>query len=485
MKGDTQFQIMNAPGVIRYSEDRSLFLKWWASNVYNRSHFYAGCSTNTTIRTRLISLNMKDIVGTCGALVLLGPIVRDAEVKLGYFPSDYSIQHQAYSGRTWKKNLEEIELRIGSYEEEIVSEYFYVLVIFNFDERDEGMYILSCNESGNTDSVQLQFPDPPSDISMSVIKTHDYNKNSSACFLDVSCQTKESNPPCTIEWSSDNDNLRYINSSNWTKEEGRNYLSVFNALYRVTKDKTGGTITCSTKCDHFPSHLYTNDTVYVSSEPTMQFNTTSPVHLYPNITVIVKCLVDDCHVIRQWTLRWEDENKTEIKTCRQTEECLLTLNYTGDEEMTYSCIAWKSDELLRNSMTVLNTMTKEATTNPALGVTQHLYTVIYAVSGSVLLLLVTTYTSLICRHCKPHVYEMLLRRRRTAGRERSAHVYDDVQPNLETTELHNIQGVSARAVENRDAPPLNIEGIQVCSKDLVSHYDYVDPPSTKSNRRTI
>ncbi|XP_052806453.1 uncharacterized protein LOC128235691 [Mya arenaria] len=561
MEHGTEIQTMNGPHVIRYSEDGSFFLKWKVSNEYNISNFYAGCSTNSTIRSSLITLNVKEIVGLCGALVILNPVDRGGNVKLGYFPSDLSIEHKTCTRRTWMKNMKEIILRNGSYEEEMHSEYLYVLTILNFDDRDEGTYILICNSVDNTDSVQLYIPElpsypvigpksddfnttgciyvdlgsdlycktengtepvkvvlllgqdsfvlskskrnkdlyrfnnvhqkmeglsrrnvtclvsnaaldtpyevhgnlcnvekgsspvltvpeflfgesstsicevrnavpapaielyidnvlltdvqqtdsfngssytftstttmaktskiwngkdmcctrkskydfgiktvsvcqkisikyPSSGISMSVNKTHEYNKNSSACFLDVFCQTNESNPPCTIEWTSDNDNLRYMKSRNWTNEEHGSYRSASNVLYRVTKDIGGGTITCSTRCDHFSPHLNKNDTVYVSGGPTLHFNKTSPVYLYPNTTVIVKCLVDDCNVKGQWTLRWEDENKTEITTCKQTEECLLTLTYTSNKEMTYICSAWKSDELLGNSLTVLNTMTK-------------------------------------------------------------------------------------------------------------------------------
>ncbi|XP_052804732.1 uncharacterized protein LOC128234515 [Mya arenaria] len=732
MENGTLLQTINGSNVITYSEDGSFFLKWWASIEYNRSDFYAGCSTNTTIRTPLISLNLKDIVGNCGALFLLSPVVRGTDVKLGYFPSDYFIRLQTKTRRTWKKNIHDIQLQEGSCEEEMVSEYLYILTLFNFEERDEGTYTLSCSQGGNTESMQLHIQEPPSypvigpksadfnttgciyvdqgsdlycktengtepvqvellfghdlfifaeskwnkgvyrfqnisqqmdglsrrnvtclvsnaatvtpyevhgilcnvengsqpiltvpeflfgessspicevrnavpapaielrigeillanvqqidifngsshtftstatttktnklwngkdmcctrkskydfgiknvavcktinmkfpptGISMSVNKTHDYNNNISACFLHVSCQTNESNPPCTIEWSSDNNNLRYIQRNNWSNGDSEGYRSFSNVLYKMTKNMAGGTITCSTRCDHFSSHFNINESLSFKGDPTLHLNTKSPINLYPNTTVtvkcfvddcnvkgqwtfrwetenkteiktckkteeclltlnytgdevmtyicsawkleellrnsltvlnsltegcptlylnatspvdlhpkmklIVKCFVDDCHVTGQWTFRWEDENKTEITSCKQTKECLFTLNYTGDEEMIYICIAWKSDELLSLSLTVLNTITEDnikvqeinmttaitvlnVTTNPAQDVTQQWYTpVIYAVSGTIVGLTLATLTGLLCWRCKHHVYETLLRRRRTAGRD--------------------------------------------------------------------
>ncbi|XP_052806457.1 uncharacterized protein LOC128235695 [Mya arenaria] len=143
--------------------------------------------------------------------------------------------------------------------------------------------------------------------------------------------------------------------------------------------------------------------ISIKCGPTLYLNTTSPVDLYPNITVIVKCLVDDCNTTGKWTLRWEEENNTEIKTCTNTEECLLTLNYTGESEKTYICLAWKSVELLSISLTVLNTLPEEATTNPALVVSPKWHIpVLYAVSGTVIGVLATLFTVLLCRRCKPH-----------------------------------------------------------------------------------
>ncbi|XP_052819871.1 uncharacterized protein LOC128245686 [Mya arenaria] len=150
MEGGTQFQTMNGPNVTRYSEDGSFFLKWWPSIEYNRSEFCAGCSTNITIRTHMVPVHLKDIVGTCGALVILSPVVRGAVIKLGYFPSDYSLEHQTYTGRRWKNGFKKIELRTGSYAEKNVSEYLYILTIFSFGEKNEGTYTINCKSDSYT-----------------------------------------------------------------------------------------------------------------------------------------------------------------------------------------------------------------------------------------------------------------------------------------------------------------------------------------------
>ncbi|XP_052806479.1 uncharacterized protein LOC128235716 [Mya arenaria] len=118
--------------------------------------------------------------------------------------------------------------------------------------------------------------DPPSDLSISVNTMHHYSNNVSVCFLNMSCKTDATIPPCIIEWSSDNDNVRYVRSINWTNGESGSFRYVSNVFFNVTKDVTGGTITCSTRCDHFPSHLSASYDISCSgSHPHDKINQTS------------------------------------------------------------------------------------------------------------------------------------------------------------------------------------------------------------------
>ncbi|XP_052806656.1 uncharacterized protein LOC128235909 [Mya arenaria] len=476
--GQTQVQTMDADFATRYSENESYFLKWTATFAYNRAVFYTVCSTNTSIRTSIVSLNMTDIVGQCGSLVLLNQVVHGADVKLGYFPSDLSLYYKSFLTRTWKKNNEKIQLREGYYVEETVSAYLYTLTVLNFDHRDAGSYILECNTTETTDHVQLyvlerpsypvlgpKSPDfntteciyvyegsdlycktdngtkpvhvvlllgqdsivlaeskyikglyrfhdvyqrmtglsrqnvtcqvsnaaletpydvhdilcnvekgsppvltvpefldgessttvcevhnafpapaieirvgiflladvqqidsfnrssntftsrlkatktnkrwngkemccirdsnnafgltnmsicanisikyPPSDLSILFYKIHECSNNASVYILNMFCETDASNPPCAIEWASDNDNVRYVHINNWTIGKNGSFRSVSNVLYNVTKDMAGGTITCSTRCEHFPSHLNASYAISFSgSQPNVYENQT-------------------------------------------------------------------------------------------------------------------------------------------------------------------------------------------------------------------
>ncbi|XP_052806661.1 uncharacterized protein LOC128235913 [Mya arenaria] len=198
--GNTTFQTMNGTNVNIYSDDTSFLLKWTASIEYNGSYFYAGCSTNETIQTSMTSINMKDIVGQCGALVLLSPIVRGANVKLGYFPSDYFLQRQTNTTRKWMKNLQDIELQEGFYEEKIVSEFLYILTIFKFEERNEETYVLICYSSYNADSVQLHIPESPVYPVLGP-KSHDFNTTDCIYVYAVSdfyCKTENGTEPVEV-----------------------------------------------------------------------------------------------------------------------------------------------------------------------------------------------------------------------------------------------------------------------------------------------
>ncbi|XP_052820502.1 uncharacterized protein LOC128246353 [Mya arenaria] len=204
-------------------------------------------------------------------------------------------------------------------------------------------------------SISIRYP--PSQLSMFVNKIHEYSNNVSVCFLNISCETDESNPPCIIECSSGTDSLRNVYRNDLADGENWRNRSFSNVLYNVTKYMAGATITCSTRCDHFQSRLNKTYNVSISDIPTLYLNMTSPVVLHPNFKVTVKCFVDDLNNSGQWDLWWEDENSTEIKACIKAEECLLTLSYTVDGDKRYICNTRKPRELLRNSLTVSSSRT--------------------------------------------------------------------------------------------------------------------------------
>ncbi|XP_052806834.1 uncharacterized protein LOC128236054 isoform X2 [Mya arenaria] len=401
-------------------------------------------------------------------------------------------------------------------------------------------YEFGFNDISVCKNISMKFP--PSNISLSITKIPKYNNTYFISVLNISCETNESNPPCTIEWSSDNSNLRYIQSNNWTNGDNWRYSAVSNVLYSVSKYMAGGTVTCSIRCDHFQSYLTTNYTVSSSGGPTLYLNMTSPVQLCPNTRVTVNCLVDDSNANGQWTLRWEDANTTVLRICTQIEECLLTLDYTGDGLNTYICYAWTSVDLLKHSLTVSSSMTEDLFMEATI-VKQSIPNILNLTcntsgkcmpcaiawsSNSVLLDPISTsqwtknsgsgYTSVSnalyfitkdvdgkriqcsvnCGNESSYsnnetytisfqavqVYATLLRRRKTAVRERCTHVYDTVS-NVETTALHNLRGVSTNAIQVTNAPQhLDMEGNKVLSNENVSHYDYVDTTSDHSDSQT-
>ncbi|XP_052759630.1 uncharacterized protein LOC128202649 isoform X1 [Mya arenaria] len=355
MEGGTQLQTMHGPKVTTYSEDGSFFLKWRPSIEYNISDFYAGCSTNKTIRTRMVPIHLKE-EGNLPKLIV--PEFLDGEGSTticevrNVFPApeiEIHVDKELLADAQQTDSFNRSSLTFTSLAKVTKANKTWngkKMCCTRKIKYDIGLY-------DKTVCKHINMKYPPSDLSMSVHKIHEYTNSVHVCLLDMSCETNESNPPCTIEWASVTDNLQYVRRSNWTNGDSGRFRSVSNVSFSVSKDMPG-TITCATRCDHFKSHLNTTYTVTFQGDPTLNLNTTSPVHLYPTLTVTVRCLVDDNDAKGQWTLWWEDENSTEMKTCNKTDECLLTLHYARDGENIYTCNAWKSNVLLKYSLTVIS-----------------------------------------------------------------------------------------------------------------------------------
>ncbi|XP_052806480.1 uncharacterized protein LOC128235717 [Mya arenaria] len=451
MDKGTQVQTINGTLVKRYSENGSFFLKWTASGEYNRAKFYAECSANTTIRTHMTSLNMKDIVGQCGAIGLLSPVVLGADVKLGYFPADHYIHHnQSYNTRTWKKYTDEKPLREIPYVDEKVSEYLYILTIFRFNESDEGTYVLNCKLAGNSNSLQLHIADRPSypvigpkfpesntieciyvyrgsdfycktingtePVQVVLLLGHDsfilseekrnkglytfhnvHQEMAGRSRLNVTCQVSNEalETPfevhgilCSVEIGStpvlkvpeiiegENSvaickvsnafpapaieirvaNILLANVQRNDSFNGYSHMFTSTATVALT-NKWNGKEMCCTRTSKYNFGLKIEsvcENIPMEFCPTLNLNKKSPLDLPPNKTVVVNCTVDDCNANGLWTLWWEDEHNSIIKTCNRTKECLLTLNYTKEGEKTYKCSARKHQDLLNISLTVLS-----------------------------------------------------------------------------------------------------------------------------------
>ncbi|XP_052760402.1 uncharacterized protein LOC128203156 isoform X2 [Mya arenaria] len=435
MEGGTQLQTMHGQNATTYSEDGSFFLKWRASIEYNKSEFYAGCSTNEMIRTRFVPLHLKDIVGTCGALKILSPVVRGTGVELGYFPSDYSIQHQTNTGRTWKNSVTDIEPRAGSYEEKKVSDYLYILTIFSFGEKDEGTYIIKCNSDSYSNSVQLHTPERPSYPVIDGPTSTDFN--TTECIYvyvgsDIYCKTNNGTEPVQVVLLLGNDSFvlaegerkkglyRFLNVHQHMDGLSRRNVTcqvsnvaletpyeVRGILCNVEKgnppiltlpeflDGESSTTICEVR-NAIPAPeivIHVDEVLLADAQQTDSFNRSShtftslakvtkadktwngkemccsrkikynigikdvSVCKHINMKLTVKCYVDDSDAKGRWTLSWKDENSTVMKTCNKTDECLLILYYARDGENTYTCNAWKTNELLKNSLTVISART--------------------------------------------------------------------------------------------------------------------------------
>ncbi|XP_052805591.1 uncharacterized protein LOC128234974 isoform X1 [Mya arenaria] len=338
---------------------------------------------------------------------------------------------------------------------------------------------------------------PPSDLSMSVNKNIENNKKKSGCYLNMSCQTSKSNPPCAIEWSSDNDYLRYVHSSNWANADSGNYRSVSNVLYNVTNDMAGGTITCSTRCNHFTSNVNKNYELSCSDIPLCLFMETSIVKEsnpeFLNLTFNTGPTCMPCAI--SWTTNFVFLHPISISQWTKNSGLgiisvsnalfLLTKDVDGKRIQCSAKCGNDSSDIIHETYTIVFEAFQEAATNPASVVALQFHvSVLYALSGTILLLFITKLALLLFRRCKSQAYEMFLRRRKTAYSDPSSHVYDAVQSTAEATMLHDIRRISASASENI-SPLSATEEHQAPSNRNVCHYDYVDIPSDQQTHETI
>ncbi|XP_052762009.1 uncharacterized protein LOC128204647 [Mya arenaria] len=178
--------------------------------------------------------------------------------------------------------------------------------------------------------------------------------------------------------------------------------------------------------------------------------------------------------IKDGDTSFQTMNGTNVK--RYSEDRSFFLKWTASIEYdgSYFYAGCSTNETIKTSMISLNL--KESITICASVVTQQWHTsVLYALSGTVLLSLVTALTVLLLCRCKSHAYERFLHRRGPVASDPSRHVYDGVQSTVETTVLHDLRRTTAIVPDNLLTPPLPvIEDTQVRLNRNVCHYDYVD-----------
>ncbi|XP_052806475.1 uncharacterized protein LOC128235713 [Mya arenaria] len=347
---------------------------------------------------------MKDIDERCGALVILSPVVRGTEVKLGYFPSDQSLQRQTFSKRTWKKDTQNIQLREERPSYPVLGPKF---ADFN---TTECIYVyvgsdLYCKTENGTEPVQVtlligrdSFDLAGSEGDKSLYRFQNvhqqmaglsrrtvtcqvlnaaletpYEVHSMLCNVEKGslsvltvpgqvhgersssiCEVRNALPAPAIEIRVDKVLLANVQQLDSFNRSSHMFTSTA-TMMKTNKTWNGKQMCCTmkTKYEYGLENVSECKNISMKCDPTLNLNETSPVDLPPNKTVVVKCTVDDCNANVLWTLWWEDEQNSIIKTCNKTEECLLTLNYTGEGEKTYKCSA---QDLLNISLTVSSSM---------------------------------------------------------------------------------------------------------------------------------
>ncbi|XP_052806942.1 uncharacterized protein LOC128236123 isoform X2 [Mya arenaria] len=597
--GETTFQTITGTNIKRYSEDGSFILKWKASNEYNGSTFYAGCSKNQTIKTSMTSINFTErpsypVLGPKSpdfntteciyvyessevycqtengtepvqVLLLIGQVsyvLSESEGNKGSYrlynayqqmagmlrqnvtcQVSYSAQKTQYEVRGNLCNVEtgslpfltvpeflqresslyacEVRNAIPAPTIEIYVDKVLLGDVQQTDTFNESSHTFTssakvtmankfwkgqevcCTRSNRYDFGQkevsvcknISMKYPSSEISMSVNKIHEYHNTFYVCLLNISCETNESNPPCTIEWSSDIDSLRNARRYNWTYGDSGSYRVVSNVLQSFTEDMVGGTITCSSRCHHFPSRLYKDYKISVSEffmETAIIDGYISPKIL--NLTchsgeTCIPCTIvwssNSVYLYPISTSQWT-KNSGSGYTAVSNALYFITNDVDGKQIQCSAKCGNDSSDSKHETYTISFQAFQESATIYASVVTQQWHTaVLCALSGTLLLALVTKLTVLLLRRCKPHAYERFLRRRGPVASDPSRHVYDVVQSTVETTALHALRMTSAIAPDNLHTPQLSVMADnQVRNNRNVCHYDYVDTSSVQQDQTT-
>ncbi|XP_052806662.1 uncharacterized protein LOC128235914 [Mya arenaria] len=207
----------------------------------------------------------------------------------------------------------------------------------------------------------------------------------------------------------------------------------------------GGTIRCSTRCEHSRSHSDTDYEVSSQANPPSNLKMISSVRLPPITKVVVKCTVDDCNAKGQWKLRWEDGNRTETKMCNTAETCLLTQKYSGDREMTDIC---KSQDFLNISLTVTCSKTTDGSQSKESGIQTFSLTFPFSVNN------VLIGTGVICGLCILFVIErcVYLKRQKISAVNITENVENHSVPSSDNGVLHiTTEGVQYAVVQRQAA----------------------------------
>ncbi|XP_052803214.1 uncharacterized protein LOC128233537 [Mya arenaria] len=214
----------------------------------------------------------------------------------------------------------------------------------------------------------------------------------------------------------------------------------------------GGTITCSTRCDHFPSALY-KDYSLSSSEFFMEsdiIKESSPKIL--NLTChsgepCIPCEIvwssNSVYLYPISTSQWTSNSGSGYISVSNA--LYFITKYVDGKRIQCSVnCSNESSYSINRTYTISFQAVQESTTIYTSVVTKQWHTaVLCALSGTLLLALVTALTVLLFLRFKPHAYERFLRLRGPVASDPSRHVYDAVQSTVETTALHDIRRISA------------------------------------------
>ncbi|WAR06649.1 hypothetical protein MAR_022018 [Mya arenaria] len=120
-----------------------------ANRRWNNSKVHVRCNHKNEI-SNTVKLHLQEIRPICGNLVLLSPEIKYGKnVEIAYYPSDTVVkENNLYHKRTLLNGLlQPVHFQNDTYNERKMSDYLYILKIYNFMESKARRYGLNCGKS--------------------------------------------------------------------------------------------------------------------------------------------------------------------------------------------------------------------------------------------------------------------------------------------------------------------------------------------------
>ncbi|KAH3704493.1 uncharacterized protein LOC127861092 [Dreissena polymorpha] len=174
---------------------------------------------------------------------------------------------------------------------------------------------------------------PPSELLIQLDKSS-FSKKKDSYIIDVSCNSTETNMPCTITWSPTQDELVYLKPpTNVSKGSFITYTAQLNA----TRQMNGRTITCAMHCAPFESKSV-SEVLYIPFTPMVLINSSQVTPRKDGSSYSITCYADS-YPPPNITWRYTQDGTEHTESCNKVIKCpVLVSGLLQGEKRNYVCI---------------------------------------------------------------------------------------------------------------------------------------------------